>query len=239
MTVDRRKNAAVAWAKGQQHAVYEDRFRLLTSDVPLVSQQPERGQLAAVFDGVGSAPKGMQAAQRMADALLAWYQAPARYSPATGELRRLLDDANEEVRSWGFIEGTDRPAGACAGTVAWIRAKSPLVVFHAGDTQALLITDSGSQELTGRHTSADGALRNYFGAGSALSIEIRQWAWSDGDLLLIMSDGATKPLSPAEVSTIMREEADPARGAEQVLRRAAARGATDDITVLAVELLEE
>ena len=165
--------------------------------------------------------------------------ARARLGPAAGDLQRLLDEANAEIRSWGFIEGTDRPAGACAGTVAWIRAGSPLVVFHAGDTQALLITDSGNQELTACHTSADGALRNHFGAGSGLSIETRQWAWANGDLLLIMSDGATKALSPAEVGTIMREGADPARGAEQVLRRAYARGATDDITVLAVELLEE
>ena len=72
-SIDRQGDfAAVGWAQGRSHHTYEDRFRLLTSYIPLVATSG-RGDLVAVFDGVGSAPQGMQAAQALADALLGFY----------------------------------------------------------------------------------------------------------------------------------------------------------------------
>jgi hypothetical protein len=61
ISVETKGIAAVAWMKGTKHKFYEDRFRLLCLPVPLVSEQ-DRGEIFAVFDGIGSAPKGMAAA---------------------------------------------------------------------------------------------------------------------------------------------------------------------------------
>lgn len=62
--------AAVSWLKSPKHP-YEDRYRLLTSDIVLVSRA-HRGELFGVFDGIGSAPMGMAVAQAMADSQAAF-----------------------------------------------------------------------------------------------------------------------------------------------------------------------
>lgn len=67
--VEERGRAAVAWARGVSHDRYEDRYRLLTDAVPLVARLG-RGELVAVFDGVGGLRPGMRSAQAMADGLL-------------------------------------------------------------------------------------------------------------------------------------------------------------------------
>ena len=58
---DRRKAAAAASLKGTRHHLYEDAYRMLPNDVPLVKKS-KRGELFGVFDGIGSASKGKEAA---------------------------------------------------------------------------------------------------------------------------------------------------------------------------------
>jgi len=62
VTFEHRGNATVAWQMGPRHKFYEDRFRLLCHPIPLVAQG-NQGEIFAVLDGVGSAPKGMAAAR--------------------------------------------------------------------------------------------------------------------------------------------------------------------------------
>ena len=113
MTTETRGNAAISWLPSPHHP-YEDRFRLLSRDVPLVAEK-DIGEIYAVFDGVGSAPKGMAAAQTMADCLVSFFTEPA------ADLTKLLYDTNESIHDWGLMEGSERPLGACAGTVALIQ----------------------------------------------------------------------------------------------------------------------
>ena len=78
---ERRGSAAVAWRKGTKHTLYEDRYRMLPREIPLVAQR-ERGEIYAVFDGIGSAPQGRTAAQFMADKLLDFYRKTDEYPKA-------------------------------------------------------------------------------------------------------------------------------------------------------------
>ncbi len=112
-----RGKASVAWLKGSKHKFYEDRYRILSEDIPLVRDQ-NRGEIFGVFDGIGSAPKGRQAAQEMADQLLMFYADPGIYEASEEGLEKLLLNSNETVHGWGFIGETDVPKSGCAGTVA-------------------------------------------------------------------------------------------------------------------------
>ena len=62
---ERKGCAAVSWLKNAKSTrkPYEDRYRLLTKDIPLVGKSG-RGELFAVLDGIGGAPRGMAAALR-------------------------------------------------------------------------------------------------------------------------------------------------------------------------------
>ena len=123
MNCEVKGSAAVAWCTGTSHRFYEDRYRLLSREVPLVGRQ-DRGEIFAVFDGIGGAPKGRDAAQEMSDWLIKFYQEPGRYPASVQGLLQLLIDANMSIYEWGMIPGTDRTLGGCAGTVAWIHQQN-------------------------------------------------------------------------------------------------------------------
>jgi len=227
--------AAVAWLKGVKHKFYEDRYRLLSTETPLVCRL-NRGELFAVFDGIGSAPEGMRSAQAMCDYLLEFYQKPDEYQATYSDIQRLLMEGNREIHEWGFMPGTQRPLGGCAGTVVWIY-EHKLYVFHAGDTLALLIRSGKGRQLTHMH-DFNGAIYRYFGFGSHLEIDICNELLVEGDRVMLLSDGVTKVFHPQEAVDFVENYDDIAKAAKELARISQLKGSQDDITVLVIEIGE-
>jgi PPM family protein phosphatase len=130
----RREMAAAACLKGTRHQLYEDSYRMFPNEIPLV-RDSNRGEIYAVFDGIGSAVKGKESSQAMADILIEFYQAPEFHEPSAKGLYQLLQKGNMLIHDWGFEGENDVPLGGCAGTLIWIY-DSALHLFHAGDTVA-------------------------------------------------------------------------------------------------------
>jgi len=233
---ERKGSAAVAWIKGSKHTFYEDRYRLLTKDIPLLSSQ-NRGEIFAVFDGIGSAPRGRQAAQQMADTLLKFYQSPKDYDASLEGIHKLLMEGNAAIYDWGFIPGTDVPIGGCAGTVIWLHQKT-LHLFHAGDTSALLTKNDKTSKLTHDHQMEDGAIYRYFGLGPNLQIDTDSISVEESDKILLLSDGVTKVFHPMEAADFIEEFQDICTAVKGLAQRSQARGSTDDITVMLIEIEE-
>jgi serine/threonine protein phosphatase PrpC len=227
--------AAVAWLKGVKHKFYEDRYRLLSNETPLVCRM-NRGEIFAVFDGIGSAPEGMRSAQTMCDILLDYYQQPDEYGATHSDLHRLLMQGNMTIQDWGFMPGTDRPRGGCAGTIAWIY-QNKMFIFHAGDTLALLIRSGKSRQLTQMH-DYKGAIYRYFGLGSHLEIDVLQESLTEGDRILLLSDGVTKVFHPHEAADFVDNYDDISKAATELARISQLKGSQDDITVLVIEIRE-
>lgn len=237
---ERRGSAAVSWLKSPKHA-YEDRYRLLTRDIPLVANSG-RGELFAVLDGIGSAPMGMRAAQSVADGLVRFYREASDIPETPQGLAGLLQNINQEIHDWGFIEGTNRPKGGCAGTIAWLQ-DSRLTICHAGDTVAMLIRpDQKPRQLTRIHEK-DGGIDRYFGLGEHLIIDATSLDVEEEDLILLMSDGVTKAFGAAEAALIVEniffKTGDISKAVEELATRSQTKGSSDDITVLAIEIEEE
>lgn len=237
---ERKASAAVSWLGSPLHP-YEDRFRLLPKEIPLVGKA-DRGELFAVFDGISSAPKGMGAAQAMADSLLAWFREPDRWVPSEGGLSQLLHEANQTIFDWGLEPGTSRPIGGCAGSVAWVH-QGQLAIFHAGDTLALLLRPDQRPRLLTRAHEIDGALDRYFGLGRHLTIDIERVPLEEGDLVLLMSDGVTKAFGASEAADLVQAVFDRCndhgRATEELVARSRAKGSLDDITALIIEFMDE
>ena len=229
--------SAVSWLKSPKHP-YEDRYRLLTKDIALVSRT-KRGELFGVFDGIGSAPKGMAAAQAMADCLVDFFRRPSLYPADWQGFYKLLHETNVSIFNWGFMEGTDRPLGGCAGTIAWLR-DDQLTLFHAGDTVALLLRDGQEPRQLTRLHDIHGDIYRYFGLGKTLEIDVQSCAVEEGDLVLLMSDGVTKAYSTTEAANLVMDiygkSGDIATAAEELATRSRSKGSNDDITALAIEI---
>ena len=233
ITVDKKGIASVAWMKGTTHKFYEDRYRLLCRPVPIVKQQ-ERGEILAVFDGIGSAPRGMAAAQTMCDSLVIFFREPEAYPISHKAIELLMMEANREIYDWGFMPGTEQPLGGCVGTVVWIH-EEVLYVFHAGDTSALLIRDGVFEQLTAQH-EIDGAINRYFGMGENLQIDVYRQDIEESDRILLMSDGVTKALTPKDIAALTEKHHDKTVAVKEIANLARKRGSMDDITVLMVEV---
>ena len=233
---EERGTAAVAWLKGTKHRYYEDRYRMISKDIPLV-QQKNHGEVFAVFDGIGSAPRGRDAAQEMTDQLIRFYR-EADDIPASREgMHRILMKGNQTILDWGCMPGTDRPLGGCAGTVAWIHGQT-VEIFHAGDTVAYLIRDGGLVRQLTRLHEQDGAIYRYFGLGADLKIDMEIVPLEEGDRLLLVSDGVTKAFDMYEITKIVEDHGDRRRAVDELVRRSRTRGSTDDITAMIIEIEE-
>lgn len=237
VTSEQKGAADVAWIKGTKHHFYEDRFRLLSNEIPVV-QRSNRGEIFAIFDGIGGAPQGMRSAQQMSDHLISFLQEPDRFPPDAAGMKSLLMEANNIVNAWGFIPGTDRPLGGCAGTVAWIYEEQ-LHLFHAGDTVGILIRDGQGTVLTKLH-ELGGVLYRYFGLGKTLKIDTYSCPLRNFDKILLITDGVTKAFHPLEVVPIIEHyEGNLRRAVSTVVQRSRSKGSHDDITALVYEICWE
>lgn len=236
MPIEKRQGVAVSWSKGTKHRFYEDRYRILSRDVPLVAPAG-RGEIFAVFDGIGSAPRGMSAAQEMADWMARFYREPAAYPANIEGLLGLMEAANLAIYDWGFMTGSDRPLGGCAGSVVWLM-DDELTFFHAGDTTVILIRYGYGKEITYPHQSPDGAIFRYFGLGPGLQIDMGRISMEESDRILLISDGITKVMDVFEITTCVEGHIAIDKAVDALIRQALARRATDDLTALLVQVEE-
>ncbi len=240
---EKKSSAAVSWLQNAKRngKLYEDRYRLLTRDIPIVGKS-RRGEIVAVLDGIGGAPMGMAAAQAVADCLLDFYRKPEEISADSNGLMQLLLRTNMAINEWGCIAGTDRPLGGAAGTIAWIHDRR-LTLFHAGDTAGVLIRQNQPPRvLTGIHEYG-GGLTRYFGLGRHLELEIKSERLEEGDLLLLVSDGVTKVYSTTEaanlVLAIFDKTGDIGLAAQELVTRSRSKKSVDDITAMVIEVEED
>lgn len=239
---ERKGNAAVSWLKNAKSTrkPYEDRYRLLSKDIPLVGRSG-RGELFAVLDGIGGAPRGMQAAQAIADCLLDFYRKPDEITPDAAGLNLLLLQTNQTINDWGCMAGTDRPLGGAAGTIAWIHDQK-LTLFHAGDTAGILLREKSPPHLlTGLH-EYDGGITRYFGLGRHLEIEVKTLPLEEGNLILLVSDGVTKAYSTTEAANLVQEifdkTGDICTAVQELVMRSRSKRSSDDITAMVIEVLD-
>lgn len=223
--------------QGKKNRPNEDRYRLLHADIPLVAKA-ERGTLFAVFDGIGSAPRGGEAAQVMCDALIKFFREKTLLKPDVVSIEELLSAANMEINGWGHMPGTTRPLGGCAGTIAWFY-ETQAFLFHAGDTIGYLLRGDNLSTLTSEQSN-DNTIYNYFGIGRNLLIESFSLELEEDDVVILVSDGVTKSLTSTDIDHCVTQYliGSPQRAATELCKLAQRKGSRDDITALIIEIVE-
>lgn len=212
-----------------------DRYRILTRKAPLV-QKAGRGEIFAVFDGIGSKQFGPEAAQAMCDCLVDFYKKPDRYDCSAEGLREVLLAGNYIIDNWGNYPGSGMHLGGCAGTVLWIYEQR-LFLFQAGDTSGLLIKDNEIHQVTKKDNAPDGSLTRFFGQGGKLVIDVFEADLLDYSYILLISDGVSSRLDNEDLAGIVRGKPALA-GAKDIVQQAILQGSIDDATVLAIDVVE-
>ena len=87
----------------------------------------------------------------------------------TRDLASLLYETNATIHAWGHLDGSERPQGACAGTVALVQG-SELTLLHAGDTVGVRLRSNERPRVLTTPQERGGAIYSYFGIGAGLNI---------------------------------------------------------------------
>jgi len=237
ISVEVRGRAAVGEVRGSTHDFYEDRYRMLTMEAPLV-QKADRGEVFAVIDGVGGAPKGMRAAETVADALIEFFEKSERWKVCPTEFETLLRETSRKIREWGLIEGTDRSLGAAVGTIAW-RIDGDVLLFHAGDTEARILS-AGTVRSVLPAEETGGAVIQYFGRGKDFALAKAEIAFGEADQLLLYTDGLRKCLQLGTIDAILKSGHSKEGIVLRLLEDAVRTGnAIDDVTAMVIDLKED
>ena len=224
----------------------------------LVRELPN-GALIAVADGMGGHAAGEVASELAVKALAEVEASLLAGGDAAEALADAADDASRQIEEYG----REVPGAAGLGTtlVAALIRDGQLVVGHAGDSRAWLVTANGVQQLTKDHSAVQvavdrGALtleeaasspyRNIIfrnlGDGSEERLEISPKVGglepSEGSVVLLTSDGAHDYVSADEMLEHLQGSGSLEEGLEQLLRCAYHNGSQDNITLVACEIGE-
>jgi serine/threonine protein phosphatase PrpC len=214
-----------------------------------IDARKERGLVYAVMDGVGSAPKGLQAAEATATKLRELYKRQPPMPATYGSIRSLLEEVNLEVEAWGTIAevrgkeafGAANSQGAAGVTAAYFSPAGNVTILHVGDTIAFHYRPGDTPQIK-RLTTNDGngyGIRSYIGQGESLAPQVVQLhSMRPGDLLVLVTDGVVPKGMQQDgvLKAVGDNEGNPEAAAEALVTRARARGSIDDITAMVVRL---
>ncbi len=200
--------------------------------------------LLAVADGMGGAKAGEVAAQMAIDAV-------ARLSGSAGadEVRGALERANREIRRMARDDPTTSGMGTTMTAV--LPRAGRLDVVHVGDSRAYLWRDGALIQVTEDHSVVAELVRRgsitaeeaethphrnvitrALGAEAEVTADVLSADLSDGDVVLVCSDGLSSYVAHADIAAVLAASTTLAEAARGLVDRANRAGGTDNVTVV-------
>lgn len=222
---------------------------------------PEIG-LFVLSDGMGGQSSGEVASRLASETVLthcleAWQNPslPLTGTPADGtspsgnRLASAVRLANRAVHQ--AAQKNDAQRGMGATIVAVMLAEERATIAHVGDSRAYRLRNGELELLTQDHSFIAEQVRQGFmteqeannsnlqnvllraiGADSEVDVEVNEELFTEGDTLLLCSDGLTKELSDARIAEVLNAFDDPEAAAQQLIKLANDAGGSDNISVI-------
>ncbi len=218
----------------------------------------EEGYLVIVADGMGGNAGGQEASTMAVQTVEAFVLDAIKWflhrkgheeNALINELRLALQRADSDVLARADADPSLYGMGTTL-TLAY-SVGTDLFVAHAGDSRAYLYRSGRLERITSDHTLVQvlvdaGAITqedardhprrhivtNVVGGPSAgVQVEVHRRTLSDGDLLLLCTDGLTEYLHDPEIAEILSQITDPEQAAQQLIDAVLTRPAKDNVTV--------
>lgn len=202
-------------------------------------------RLAGVADGMGGAPGGQIAASLAAAVFETSFE-----GSAVEELAAIARSANAAIFHRAVADSSLTGMGTtlcCAGLVA----DELLAVVNVGDSRAYLLHGGDLRQITEDHTVPAEMVRlgqlekseathhpnrhvltRVLGGGPTVQPDTMSIDVTEGDLLMLCTDGLWKDLTTEDIFELMSREGTPSEIADRLVDRALAAGGDDNITVV-------
>ena len=219
----------------------------------------EDGYLMVVADGMGGAAAGERASALAVESVegfalntLKWFLHLGKKdeSVLVSELRQGLELADRAV--FQEAEADFRFSGMGTTLTMAYSVGEDLYIVHAGDSRAYLFHEGKLEQITRDHTLVQmlvsgGAIKpedarnharrnivtNVIGGPSAgVHAEIHKLRLSDGDMVLLCSDGLTEPVVDDAIAGILAQTDDPDAAAHKLVALALENGGPDNVTAI-------
>ena len=212
-------------------------------------ERARKGAVYLVADGMGGHQAGEVASQGAVELAIQRYYADP--SPDVGKsLVRAVQAANQQIHAQAQAD----PSKAGMGTtlVAAVVLGRRVYVANVGDSRAYLINKTKMTQITEDHSWVEEQVRaglltreqakrhpqrnlvtRALGSKPAVEVDLFQGEISQGDALLLCSDGLTGRVEDREIAAIIRDH-PPQEAAQLLVAAANERGGSDNITVLIV-----
>ena len=206
------------------------------------AQEPGRGLIAAVADGVSAGGLGREAAQTTVMSLVQDFHA----APATWETTVVLDRLIGAQNAWLADHnrrrggpGGDRASGLTTLTALALQGHT-WTVAHIGDTRAWRLRAGELQQLTQDHAIDHPDFRSQLTRAVGLDLAVRadylQGELQTGDIFMLTTDGVHGVLRPEQIRALLATA--PAQlASEAVVRAALEAGSQDNVTALVMQVL--
>ncbi|MBO5755326.1 MAG: Stp1/IreP family PP2C-type Ser/Thr phosphatase [Clostridia bacterium] len=217
-------------------------------------QRGEGYYLGVVCDGMGGANCGALASRTATEAFVASVQ--ENRSDVAETLTVALRRANEAVRKKAAEDEERRGMGTTL--VAALGSEETICLLHVGDSRGYLLHEGSLYRLTEDHSLvrallAEGKIgeeeaekspyRNLLtravGAEDEVTGDLGAFLWSEGDRLLLCTDGLSSYVTEKEIEEIMAEEKDISDVAHELITAAECHGSEDNLTALLIENKKE
>ncbi len=221
--------------RGRKHANQDFHGAVTPEGSALVT----KGAAFAIADGISTSPVADIAAQIAVNSFLTDYYA----TPDTWTVERAAHRVISATNAWLYAEsrravgGEDRDRGyVCTFDAVVVKARTAHI-FHAGDARVFRLSGTGLEPLTEDHRVVMGG-RSYLGRAMGMAADValdyRAVALSEGDVLLLSTDGVYEYVPPRDIAAIVGRAGDDLGAAAREIVKAALRGGSEDNLTLQI-----
>lgn len=245
-----------------RRAIEVDATNLDTMLLPRLRE--DVGHVFVVADGMGGMASGEEASRLAISSGLEIIRDAAKWhldfsDPGEAEdlivtCRRYIQQINRRV----YDQATRHSSMEGMGTTLSVSYSVGLFLFvvHVGDSRVYLFSRGGGlQQITRDHTVAQdlastgriaqsevkshrmrNVLTNYIGSpDNGIEAEIHRLELTDGDRLLLCSDGLTDLVDDSRIAEILERETDAEAASDRLIDAALASGGRDNVTTIVVD----
>jgi len=220
--------------------------------------------LFVLSDGMGGQASGEVASRLAVDAIVSHCREArsnpssplvgasiAGVSETTNRLASAIRAANRVVRAAAQRNEGHHGMGATA-VAAWFTGER-MSLAHVGDSRAYMLRGGLLEQLTKDHSFVaeqvrrgmmtpeeasasrmQNVLLRALGIDSEVDVDVDEELLTDGDTLLLCSDGLTHELPDAQIAAVLRDTSDAQEAATRLIDLANEAGGRDNVTVIVV-----
>lgn len=227
----------------------EDSYRI----IPESSQNP---CVVIIADGMGGHNCGEVASRMTVDYISDYMERSGSRlfsCPDIGEeIKKLVGETNTAV----FEASLTRPEASGMGTTLTMAVivGSKVTVAHVGDSRLYIAQSDSMRQVTQDHSYIEELIKNgtltreeaeshprkhvitrAIGSSKDLEVDILDFEATEGDVLLLCTDGLTNMICENEIYSIIKDS-EPQKACEQLIEAAKSKGGEDNITVIVYQM---